>query len=103
MDLSALVTGGVSAGALGTLGFIAKVLLDAWKAPKGRRVAAVADAVEANAALIKTLEFLQAENRRLVGRVVALEDEADAKDRKIDELEARLNAIADELSDLKRK
>ena len=101
MDAQALLTGGGVGGILVALAVVGRLMLDAWKTPKGRRSNAVADAAEANATLVQTLTALQAENTRLSGRVSMLEDEAEAKDRKIDELEGRLNIIAAELAALK--
>jgi len=86
------------------LSYVGKMALDWRRTPSGARrrdSAAVADAQTANAILKTTLDSLQVENGRMARRILSLEDEAAAKDRKIDELERRLNQIAQELAALK--
>lgn len=105
MDLATIVTGGGS-GALGIGGaYLAKLAFDSWRAQRTDvrtdRTSAVTDAATANAIIVKTVETLQQENGRLVARVRALEEEAEIKDRKIDDLGRRMEEIASELSDLK--
>lgn len=103
------VTGGGIIGFLLALAYVGKMIFDFYTAPKpiskSRRqdAAAVTDAQAANAVLTASLLALQAENGRLVHRVELLEDEAALKDRKVAELEARLNEIAAELLTLRHR
>lgn len=105
MDLTTLVTSGGMVSGAAAAGYFAKLTYDGWRAGRSDirtdRTSAVTDAATANATLVKALETLQLENVRMAKKITHLEEEADLKDRKIDDLEKRLNDIASELSDLK--
>lgn len=105
MDLTTLVTGGGIGTLAAAAAYFAKLGLDGWRAGRTDqrldRTTAVTDAATANATLVKTVETLQLENVRMAKKITHLEEEAELKDRKIDDLEKRLNDIASELSDLK--
>jgi hypothetical protein len=99
--MESLLTGGGIAALLTAIAYVGKMILDWRKAPKVQSLAVV-DAQTANAILSGTLRELRDENKRLVGRVGELEEALDIRDKKIGELERRLNRIADELSALKQ-
>ncbi len=105
IDDGSLLTGGGTGGAIVALAYIAKL---AWEGRREHRQekreevgGAVVDAATANATLVRTIETLQAENGRMAKKIRHLEDEAADKDRKIEDLTQRVNAIAAELAALK--
>lgn len=105
MDVASLLTGSGAAALIIALVYAGRLGLD-WlrekrAAPVARTTAAVTDAAAANAVLVQTVETLQAETSRQARKIRHLEEEAEAKDKKIDELESRLNDIAAELAALK--
>lgn len=105
MDLSPLLTGGGAAGLVLAVGYIGRLALDAWRekrtAPREQATASVSDAAAANAVLVQSLDALRAENQRMARKIKHLEDEAEAKDAKITELERRVGEILTELAALK--
>ncbi|MFJ9387693.1 hypothetical protein ACIRON_02660 [Nocardioides sp. NPDC101246] len=112
MDLSTIVTSGGMVSGAAAAGYFAKLTYDGWRAgrtdQRTDRTSAVTDAATANATLVKAMETLERENVRMAKKILHLEEEAEIKDRKIDDLEDRLNGavrqvaeIASELSDLK--
>lgn len=112
MDLSPLLTGGGAAGLVLAVGYIGRLALDAWRekrtAPREQATASVSDAAAANAVLVQSLDALRAENQRMARKIKHLEDEAQAKDAKIGELQQALSsaqrqidAIASDLAALK--
>lgn len=104
-SLSAFVTGAGSTGLIGVALYLIKLALDARRDHRDDvrtdKSSAVTDAATANATLVKTVETLQLENVRMAKKITHLEDEAEIKDRKIDDLGRRIEAIATELSELK--
>lgn len=96
MDVSSLITGSTAGTLIVAIAYAGRQLLDWWpKRGNGKRVeaaGAVADAAVANATLVQTVETLQRENGRMARKIKHLEDEAEEKDRKIDSLEAALEA-----------
>jgi predicted nucleic acid-binding Zn-ribbon protein len=101
----ALVTGGGIGGLALAVVYVGRLTLD-WlrerrTAPTETATAAVTDAATANAALVSSLQLLQAENTRLHARVAQLEDEDRKKDEKITVLEAQIAHIATELAALR--
>ncbi len=105
MDLPTMVTGGGSGAFVLVAGYIIKLTYDGWRAERTDqrtgRTSAVTDAATANATLVKAMETLQQENVRMATKIKHLEQEAEIKDHKIDDLGKRLDEIASELSDLK--
>lgn len=102
MDVTSLLGGGTVAGLIVALSYAVKQFAD-WRAkradePRAKSASAVADQAAANATLLKTLEGLQQENSRMARKIKHLEDEAEAKDRKIDSLEAALDEAKAEFS-----
>lgn len=93
-------SGGVAGLALVAFYFV-KLFVDARRRSKeerGRESASpLVDAASANATLRSTLNAVQGENARLVNRVEALEQELSTKDQRIDELEARVLALQEDL------
>lgn len=105
MDTTSLLTGGGVAGLLGAAAYLGRLALD-WRkekraAPRQDAAASITDAATANAVLVQSLDALRAENQRMARKIKHLEDEAEAKDAKIGELERRVQEILDELAALK--
>lgn len=103
MDTANVLTGSGLVSLVLAIAYAIKMLVEWRKASPLRKYAtmAVSDAHTANAVLTTTLDAIQDENNRLVKRVKYLEDANDAKDAKIEDLERRLNEIANELAGLK--
>jgi len=107
MNFDDLLVGGGGMGAAAVFIWCARLTLDWWKERRtgtlSTKTASVTDAATANTIILATLTALQSENTRLQRKVEHLEEENEMKDGKITELEARLNAIAVELAQLKSK
>lgn len=104
-SLSGFVTGAGSTGLIGGALYLIKLAFDARRDHRDDvrtdKSSAVTDAATANATLVQTVQALQLENVRQGKKIKHLEEEAELKDRKIDDLGKRLDEIATELSELK--
>lgn len=105
MDINQLLAGSGLTGLVAVLAYGVKLLIDWQRASSDtastRVTTGMSSAETANAVILKSLEAMERENARLRQRVVDLEASEVAKDAKIDELQAQVQQIMNELSALK--
>lgn len=101
IDAGQVITGGGTGLILLAIWHTAKLVIE-WRGQshalsREDTSAPIGDAAAANAVLLNSMSSVHEENARLVSRVRSLEQENEAKDRKIDDLESRIRQITEDL------